>query len=164
MQVRDLMTENVQMIASDKTLAEAGKLMETVDTGIILVCEGETVVGVLTDRDIVVRAVAEGDDPNRTRVGDVMTPDPVFCADEEDVKDAARMMEERQVRRLPVLDRQLQLVGIVSLGDLVTRGDKELAGQVLEQVSQPTIHAAWSTALLDQTGTPVLSAAYGIEA
>jgi CBS domain-containing protein len=93
---------------------------------------------VITDRDITVRGVAQGYDPKTARVQEVMTPEVIYCFDDEDVKEAAKKMEEKKVRRLPVLNREKRLVGIVSLGDLAVRTGKEkLAGEVLERVSQP---------------------------
>ena len=102
------------------------------------VCDGDRLVGVITDRDITVRGVAQGCDPKTARVQEVMTPEVIYCFDDEDVKEAAKKMEEKQVRRLPVLNREKRLVGIVSLGDLAVRtGKEELAGEVLERVSKP---------------------------
>jgi CBS domain-containing protein len=102
------------------------------------VCDHDRLAGVVTDRDITVRAVAEGRDPTTCPVGEVMTPDVVYCFEEQDVKDAADSMAARQIRRLLVLNRDKRLVGIVSLGDLaVEAGDRKQAGQVLEKVSEP---------------------------
>ena len=137
MQVRDIMTRDVQGIHVDECLEAAGAVMALLDIGPLPVHDGEKLVGVLTDRDIVVRAVATGMDPIQTTVGQVMTPAVVSCYEDQDVKEAARLMEEHQVRRLMVLDRDGQLVGIVSLGDLaVGTGDEQLAGEVLEVVSE----------------------------
>jgi CBS domain-containing protein len=92
----------------------------------------------LTDRDIAIRSVAEGRDPRADRVKDVMTPGIVYCFDDQDVVEVAELMRDKQVRRLPVLNRDKQLVGIVSLGDLaVEAGDDALAGHALEGVSEP---------------------------
>jgi CBS domain-containing protein len=94
----------------------------------------------LTDRDIIVRAVAEGRDPRETRVSDVMTPDVRYCFEDQDVEEAARVMNDLQIRRLPILNRSKRLVGIVSLGDLAVRtGNTALSGQALEGVSEPTV-------------------------
>ena len=103
------------------------------------VCENDKLLGMLTDRDIAVRAVATGCDPRRTPVCDVMTPGPVWCYEDDDIREAARIMEEKQIRRLLVLDRNKHAVGIVSLGDIATRiGNDHLSGDVLQQVSQPS--------------------------
>ncbi len=93
----------------------------------------------ITDRDITVRAVADACDPRSTTVEEVMTPDVVYCFDDQDVQEAARLMQAHQIRRLVVLDRDKRLVGIVSLGDLaVETGDEKLAGKTLEEVSLPS--------------------------
>src|SRR5262249_29982682 len=105
MKVRDVMTLDVECCRPDSSLQEAATKMKTRDIGPILVCEGDTVVGILTDRDIVVRAVAAGRDARTTRVQDCMTSDVVFVKEDDDVKDAARRMKEHQVRRVVVLNR-----------------------------------------------------------
>jgi CBS domain-containing protein len=143
MWVREVMTPHVEVIHPDATLREAAQKMKSLDVGPIPVCDGDRLQGMLTDRDITVRATAEGRDPNSTRVRDVMTPDVVYCFEDQDVQDAARLMEERQLRRLVVLNRDKRLVGIVSLGDLaVQTDDEELGGEELSEtlsgVSMPS--------------------------
>jgi CBS domain-containing protein len=99
----------------------------------------DQLVGMLTDRDITVRATAEGRDPKTTRVHEVMTPEVEYVFEDDDVSEAARIMMDKQIRRLVVLDRSKQLVGIISLGDLaVHAGDAHQAGQTLEGVSEPS--------------------------
>jgi CBS-domain-containing membrane protein len=106
--------------------------------GPLPVCEGDHLVGIITDRDITVRATAEALPPQLGQVRDVMTPDVVYCFEDQDVQEAARLMQEHQVRRLVVLNRDKRLAGIVSLGDLgVGTGDEKLAGETLGQVSEP---------------------------
>ena len=137
MKVKDVMTPDVECIGPDGSLQDAATKMKTRDVGPILVCEGDTVVGILTDRDIVVRAVAEGRDARTTRVQDCMTRDVVFVHEDDDVKDAARRMKDHQVRRVVVLTREGKLCGIVSTKDIaVDTGDKKLAGDVLKEVSE----------------------------
>src|SRR5205085_1879764 len=95
-------------------------------------------VGMLTDRDITIRSTAAGTDPTTAKVSEAMTRDLVFCFDDQDVKEVAKMMKDKQIRRLVVLDRKKQMVGIVSLGDLaVDTGDEALVGKTLEKVSEP---------------------------
>ena len=138
MQLKEIMTPNVEVIAPEATIREAAEKMSHLDIGPLPVCEGERLVGMLTDRDITVRAVAEGCDPVTTLVREVMTPDLVYGFDDQDVEDAARLMEQYQIRRLPVLNRSKQLVGMVALGDLaVHAGTRPVAAEVLEQVSEP---------------------------
>jgi CBS domain-containing protein len=140
MRVKEVMTPRVEVIPADSTLQAAAARMKSQDVGPLPVCEGDRLVGMLTDRDITVRATAEGEDPTIIRVRDIMTPDVLYCFEDDLVSDAARLMQENQVRRLVVLDRDKRLVGLVSLGDLaVETGDDELAGQTLGQVSQPTL-------------------------
>ena len=138
MQLKDVMTPEVEVIAPEASLYEAAETMSHRDIGPLPVCEGERLVGMLTDRDITVRAVAAGRDPRTTPVRDVMTPDVVYGFEDQDVEDAARLMEQYQIRRLPVLNRGKQLVGMVALGDLaVHAGTRPVAAEVLEQVSEP---------------------------
>ncbi len=138
--VRDVMTHGAECIRPAASLQEAAQKMKNLDVGPLPVCgDNDRLVGMITDRDITVRAVAEACDPRTTTVKDVMTPDVVYCFDDQDVQEAARLMKEHQVRRLVVLNRDKRLAGIVSLGDLaVETGDENLAGKTLEQVSLPT--------------------------
>jgi CBS domain-containing protein len=114
--------------------------MKNLNVGVLPVCgDNDRLVGMITDRDIVVRAVAEGCDPRTITVKEVMSPDVLWCFEDQDVKEAAQLMRENQVRRLVVLNHDKRLVGIVSLGDLaVETGDEKLSGSTLEQVSLPT--------------------------
>ena len=138
MQLKDIMTPGVEVIAPEASIYEAAEQMSHLDIGPLPVCDGERLVGMLTDRDITVRAVAAGRDPLTTQVRDVMTPDMVYGFEDQDVEDAARLMEQYQIRRLPVLNRNKQLVGMVALGDLaVHAGTRPVAAEVLEQVSEP---------------------------
>jgi len=133
------MTRNVECIHPDASLQEAAARMKSLNVGPLPVCINNRLVGMLTDRDITVRATAAGEDPRAFRVRDVMTHEIFFCFEDHLVGEAAQLMEEKQVRRLVVLDQDQQLVGIVSLGDLaVQTGDEELAGEALEAVSQPS--------------------------
>jgi len=112
--------------------------MRHLDIGPLPVCDGERLVGMLTDRDITVRAVAAGRDPLSTLVRDVMTPDVVYGFEDQEVEDGARLMEQYQIRRLPGLNRSKQLVGMVALGDLAVHARTQpVAAEVLEQVSEP---------------------------
>ena len=116
----------------------AAEKMSHRDVGPLPVCDGERLVGMLTDRDITVRAVAAGRDPLTTKVREVMTPDVVYGFDDQDIQDAARLMAQYQIRRLPVLNRSKQLVGMVALGDLAVHpGTQPVTAEVLEQVSEP---------------------------
>ena len=138
MQIREIMTREPVVIGPDMVLKEAAERMRDLDSGVLPVGQKDRVVGMLTDRDITIRATAAGKNPNQTRVEAVMTPDVVYCYEDEDARDAARKMEEHQLRRLIVLSRDKRLVGILSLGDLaVHTADDRLAGEVAEAVSEP---------------------------
>jgi CBS domain-containing protein len=138
MQVREIMTPQVEVIPPDATLKEAAEKMSRLEVGPLPVCDGERLVGMLTDRDITIRATARGCDPKTTKVRDAMTSEVVYCFEDQEVHIAAQMMEMRQIRRIPVLSRDKRLVGIVSLGDLsVETQDHPLAAKTLEGVSEP---------------------------
>jgi len=138
MQVREIMTPHVEVIHPDTTLKEAAEKMSRLEVGPLPVCDGERLVGMLTDRDITIRATAQGRDPNTTKVRDAMTSEVVYRFEDQEVEIAAQMMEMRQIRRVPVLTRDKRLVGIVSLGDLsVETQDQQLAAKTLEGVSEP---------------------------
>ena len=139
MQVSKVMTRDAECVRPDNSLQEAARKMRDLDVGPMPVCgDNDRLVGMLTDRDIAVRAVADGQDTRTTQVREVMTPDIIYCFEDQDVTEAARLMKENQVRRLVVLNRDKRLVGIVSLGDLaVETGDEQLAGNTLEAVSDP---------------------------
>jgi CBS domain-containing protein len=136
MKISEVMTTDVQTVSADQTAREAASFMLRAEAGSIPVCEGDRVIGMITDRDIAVRGVAEGRGPD-TPVRELMS-DGIICARADDnVDDVARRMSQEQVRRLPVLDADEKLVGIVSLGDLARETPGEQAHEALEGVSQP---------------------------
>ena len=136
MKISEVMTTDVETVTADQSAREAAKFMLRVEAGSIPVTEGDRVIGMITDRDIAVRGVAEGRGPD-TPVRDLMT-DHIICARGDDnVDDVAQRMSQQQVRRLPVLDENEKLIGIVSLGDLAREARGESAHQALEGVSQP---------------------------
>lgn len=137
MEIRDIMTKNVDLVSPATTLAEAARIMRDDDVGAIPVADNDRLVGMLTDRDIVVRAIAEKRDPGRTEVRDAMSQKVLYCFDDQPVEDVAKNMGDKQIRRLPVVTRDKRLVGIVSLGDLSTSGSAEQAGEALEHISEP---------------------------
>lgn len=138
MKLRDILTKDPQVIRPDAMICEAARIMRERDIGMLPVCDGERLVGSITDRDLTIRAVAEGSDPLTTQVREVMTPKMFWCYDDDDIEDAAQLMEEKQIRRLPIINREKRLVGIVSLGDLALRSDDDLlVEEVLESVSEP---------------------------
>jgi CBS domain-containing protein len=138
MQIQQILTSQIEKIRPDMTLREAAAKMRDLDCGALPVCEGDRVKGIITDRDIVVRAVADGGNLDETAVRQVMTKDIACCFVDQDIAEAARIMSDRQVRRLPVLNRRNKVVGILSLGDLALEGSDTLAAEALKRVSEPS--------------------------
>jgi len=136
MQVKDVMTQKPTVVCSDTLLQEVAETMGTLEIGVLPVCNGDHVIGILTDRDVTVRATAAGCDPTMIQVCDIMTTDVIYCFEDQDVAAAATLMEDQQVRRLLVLNRDQHLVGIVSLDDLAASGATKLAGKTLKEVSK----------------------------
>jgi CBS domain-containing protein len=137
MQVFEAMTSDVVSVLPQTRIVDAALVMKNLDVGPLPVVEGGRLVGILTDRDIAVRTTAEGLDPHTTEVGDVMTREVVACHENDDVRSAARLMQDGQLRRLLVVDDAGNLAGIVSLGDLALHaGDDKLSGQTLMKVSE----------------------------
>lgn len=124
--VAEIMSSDVTVIEPQQSLRVAAQLMKQLDVGSLPVCNGKRLLGMLTDRDITVRAVAEGLAPDSTCVSDVMTPEVEYCTDTQDTQDVMRQMGDKQLRRLPVVDADHDLVGIVSLADLATRQGGDL--------------------------------------
>lgn len=137
MQIANIMSSDVKVIPPDAPIRDAACQMRSLDVGSLPVCDGQKLLGMITDRDITVRAVAEGRDAG-TPVREAMTPNVTYCYADDDVQQAVKLMEEKQIRRLPILDRNHRLVGILSLGDLAVLGHNDrMAGEALEQISQP---------------------------
>ena len=138
MKVKDVMSRDVVCARPDSSLQEAALRMRELNVGMLPVCENDQLVGTITDRDITIRAVAEGHSPTEVQARDVMTPGVIYCFDDVDAKEAAELMKQKQIRRLVVLNRQKQLIGIMSLGDLaIETGDSKLSGNALEEISEP---------------------------
>lgn len=136
MKVSDVMTENVQTVRPDQRVQEAASFMLSADAGSIPLADGDRLVGMITDRDITVRGVAKGHGPD-TPVRELMSNDVICARVDDDIAEAAARMSEAQVRRLPVVDQDERLCGIVSLGDLSREADNACASEALEGVSQP---------------------------
>jgi CBS domain-containing protein len=138
MQVREVMTRGVECAQPTDPIARAAERLRELNVGSLPVCgEEDTLVGMVTDRDITVRATAGACDPRSTSVSEVMTPNIVTCFDDQDVTEAARLMKDNQIRRIVVLNRNKRLVGILSLGDLAVEADEHLAAGALERISEP---------------------------
>lgn len=136
MKVSEVMTRDVQTVRPDQAVQQAANFMLNADAGSIPVIDGDRLIGMITDRDIAVRGIARGYGPD-TPVRELMTDDLVVVRIDDDIEDAAAKMGEAQVRRLPVIDDNERLCGIVSLGDLSRESDSECASEALEGVSQP---------------------------
>jgi CBS domain-containing protein len=136
MRVSTAMTRDVRVANPDQTIQDAAKMMSDVDAGVLPVGENDRLVGMITDRDIAVRAVAQGKGPD-TPVREVMTTDVKYCFDDEDTDQVARNMGDQQIRRLPVVNRDRRLVGILSLGDLAVMQGGQPAGEALTDISRP---------------------------
>lgn len=134
--IKDVMTGDVEVLRPGDPLETAAEKMKRLNVGAIPVCDGERLVGMVTDRDIVVRVVADQRDPKTASVQDAMTTGVIYCFEDEDVQRASELMAEQQIRRVPVLNRDRRLVGMVSLGDLAVRA-KRIAREALQQVSEP---------------------------
>ena len=142
MQIREVMTAGAEVINSHAPAIEAAEKMRELDVGSLPVCDGARLEGLITDRDIAVRLVAEGLDASMTKVNEIMTPGATYCFDDQSLDEAASVMEAQQIRRLPILDRNKRLVGMLSLGDLAVRThaseDSELADEALKTISEPS--------------------------
>ena len=138
MKLSEIMTRQVEVIQPDDSLQFAAKKMKDRDIGFLPVCDGTTLMGVLSDRDITIRALAEGMDVNVMLSRDLMTTPAIYCFDDQDISEAAKVMAEHQIRRLVILSREDErVVGVISLGDLARSDSNELSQKVLQRVSAP---------------------------
>jgi CBS domain-containing protein len=136
--VRDIMTKDVKVCASHDSVTAAARMMRDIDCGSVPVCEGKKVVGMITDRDIILNCVADGKDCNTTHCHDCMTTDVITCTPNTDAHECARMMADHQIRRLPVVENG-EIVGICAIGDLVTVNiHVNEAGDALSHISENT--------------------------
>ena len=160
MKVHEIMTARARCVGPDNTLVEAAGLMRELDVGALPVCDNDRLAGMVTDRDITLRGVANGRDPNTTAISEVMSPGIVYVFADQEVEEVARVMEERQVRRLPVLNREKRLVGIVSLGDIAISSNPAFSGMALRDVSEPRKPTARQRRLAERSkpaGMPAVS-------
>jgi CBS domain-containing protein len=138
MRVSEIMTTDFHMIDSTNSLTQAAEKMKSLDVGFLPVKEGTRLIGLITDRDIVIRGLAERKDPGSTQVKDIISSEILYCYDDDSIEDAGRMMEDNQVRRLIVVNHDQVPVGILSLGDIAVRaGQEHLASEILERISEP---------------------------
>jgi CBS domain-containing protein len=146
MRISEIMTRDPELIDPTASIRDAAQRMKSEDIGALPVGENDRLVGMVTDRDIALRAVADGRDPSSTTVRDVMSEKIYYCFEDDDVESAARCMAENQVRRLPILNRDKRLTGIVALADIAQSGE-ECEKTALEGVSEPSSDARREPAL-----------------
>ena len=138
MNLANVMTRDAECVAPGDSIAHVAQRMRDLNVGAMPVCDQDRLAGMITDRDITVRATADNRDPAETTVAQVMSANVNYCFEDEDISNAVQIMEQKQIRRLPILDRSKRLVGIVSLGDLAVKAhNDELTGEALEQISEP---------------------------
>ena len=138
MRIADIMTTDVRLLAPEDSIQQAACRMRDEGIGSLPVASGDRLVGYVTDRDLVVRGLAEGKDSS-SAISDVMTERILYCFEDESIDEVAGKMAKNQVRRLPVMTREKLLCGIVSLGDLATKGDNEAAEEALTEISEPSL-------------------------
>ena len=135
MKVKDAMHKGVEWVPPTTPVLDLAKKMHQYDIGAIPIGENDKLIGIVTDRDIVCRGIANGKDLSKLTARDVMTTSIIWCRDDEDLDDATRIMEDKQVRRLPVIDKNKRMVGMLSLGDVAHSGKSKLGGEVLQKVA-----------------------------
>jgi CBS domain-containing protein len=142
MRCKDVMTTKPVCCTPEDTATRAAKLMKTEDVGSLPVCEGRDagrLVGIVTDRDLTIQVIAAGKDPGTTRIGDLMTRNPVTCREEDDLETALNAMESRQIRRITVVDGEGRLTGIIAQADIARRGtERAQVAELVEEVSRPS--------------------------
>ena len=136
MKISKCMTREVKLANPDQTIQEAARMMCDIDAGVLPIGENDRLVGMITDRDIAVRAVAEGKSPD-TKIREVMSEEVLYCFDDQELEDVTRNMADIKVRRLPVLNRNKHLVGIVSLGDLSKKQEPAVTAKAVSNISKP---------------------------
>jgi CBS domain-containing protein len=134
--IREIMTSNPSTIEPDKPVAEAARIMKQEDAGVVPVTENGRLTGMVTDRDIAIRVVAEGKDPQSTSVREVASTDLVTIDPQQDLDEALRLMAKHKVRRLPVVEEDGRLVGVVAQADVARTGDDTQTGQVVQEISE----------------------------
>lgn len=135
MKVKDVMHEGVAWVSPDEPLAKIAAMMRDQDVGAIPIGENDRLIGMVTDRDIAVRGLASGSDPLQMKARDVMSGPITYCLADEDVEDAIRIMEHKQIRRLPVINKEKRMVGMLSIGDVAAMGSPTLCHETLRAVS-----------------------------
>lgn len=136
MQIATTMHKKADWVSAETTIVEVARLMKSEDIGAVPVGKDDRIIGMLTDRDLALRVLAEGRDPAKTKAEDVMTKGIIYCQTKQTVEDAIHLMEEKKVRRLPVLNEKKRLVGMLTMGDVAHAASRELAGELAQAVTQ----------------------------
>ena len=137
MKISEIMSRNVECIEPDTSIKDAAEKMRSIDVGFLPVCEDGHIIGTLTDRDITIRHVADGQNPYRVKARDILTPNVFYCFEDQDIEEVGRYMQQHEVRRVLIFDLTEQLVGIVSLGDISKAvGEQHLAGETLKEIAE----------------------------
>jgi CBS domain-containing protein len=143
MQAKELMTQPVECISPEMRLQDAARVMKSMDVGFLPVCENDRLIGTVTDRDMVLRVIAEGKDTKDLKARDIMTPTAFWCYEDQTAGEVANYMSEREIRRVLILDRNKRLTGVVSIGDLAKGGHQEKAGEAIGVIADaPPAQAA----------------------
>ena len=143
MQAKDLMTPDVECVSPDTTLPKIARIMKSKDIGFVPVCDNDRLIGVVTDRDIVLRGIADGRGIENSTARDVMTDELCWCYDDQTGDEIAEYMAHHEVRRVVILDRQKRLTGVISIGDLAKRGEQAKAGEAIGDIADaPPANAA----------------------
>ena len=138
MKVKEIMNSPVEIISPDATITQAAEMMKSFNIGVLPVEQGDNIVGTITDRDIAVRIVAQKLDPKSTAVKKAMSPHPVFCSEDTDIEEAAKMMEDKQIHRLVVLDSNNEVAGVLSTGDIARKmKDEHILHELMERICEP---------------------------
>ena len=136
MQVKNEMTSKIEVVNPGTSVKEVSQKMRDLNIGVLPVCDNNRLVGIVTDRDITIRLTAEGKDSGSTKVKEIMSSKVEWCFEDDEVEKIAAKMESKKIRRLPVINHDKKLVGMLSLGDLALRGSRETACEILEKVSE----------------------------
>jgi len=143
MKAKDLMTPGVECISPEAGLQDVAIKMKTMDVGFLPVSDDDRLLGTITDRDVVLRVVAEGQDPRTLKVRDVMTPAAFWCYEDQSVDEVADFMSRKEIRRILVMDNNKRLTGVISIGDLAKRGHRSKAGEAIAEIAEaPPARAA----------------------
>ena len=134
--IREIMTSNPKTVEAGQPIAEAARIMRDEDTGIVPIVEGDQLIGTITDRDITIRVIAEGKDPQSTTIDEIASKNVITVDPQQDLDEALRLMAQHQVRRLPVVEEDGRLVGIVAQADIAREGDDTRTGEVVQQISE----------------------------